>query len=252
MSVSRDDLAAYLDDLLGCAAFADYAPNGLQIEGRSEVEHLVTGVSANQALIDASVERGADALLVHHGFFWKNEPRTLTGIRARRVRSLLAADVSLFGYHLPLDAHPDYGNNVGVLRAIGAEPSGTFSAGHAVDGWLGTLVQPTDLLTLCTSIRAFSVGQPQVFDPGSGPISTVGVCTGGGAGFFEAAVAAGCDAFISGEASEMAQGLSRELGVPFIAAGHHATERFGPQLLGRHLGEKFDLHVEFVDISNPI
>lgn len=252
MSVSRSELAAYLNQLLTCDAFSDYAPNGLQVEGRQTIEYIVTGVSANQALIDASVGRGADALLVHHGFFWKNEPRTLTGIRARRVRALLTADISLFGYHLPLDAHPEFGNNVGVLRAIGATPSGTFSAGHAVDGWLGEFEEPTTLRELTASIGRFSVGDPRVFSSGDGPISRVGVCTGGGASFFEAAVEAGCDAFISGEGSEMAQGLSHELRVPFIAAGHHATERFGPQLLGQHLAEKFDLRVEFVDISNPI
>jgi dinuclear metal center YbgI/SA1388 family protein len=252
MSVTRDELAAYLAELLDCASFSDYAPNGLQVEGRESIDFVVTGVSANQALINEATRRGADALLVHHGFFWKNEPRTLTGIRARRVRSLLTADVSLFGYHLPLDAHAKYGNNVGVLRALGARPLGTFSAGQAIDGWLGEWDRPRELSEVVAAIQTFSVGEPTVFDPGCGSVRKVGVCTGGGAGFFQAAVAAECDVFISGEASEMAQGLSHELGVPFIAAGHHATERFGPRLLGEHLGEKFDLRVEFVDISNPI
>lgn len=252
MSVKRQALETYLAELLDIDSFSDYAPNGLQIEGRETIQTIVSGVSANQALIDAAVRRSADAVLVHHGFFWKNEPRPLTGIRAKRVRTLFAADISLFGYHLPLDAHPAFGNNVGLIRALGATPSGKFSAGHAIDGWIGQFDEPRSLGSIVESIHEFSVAGPTVFGPASQHIERIGTCTGGGASFFEAAVEADCQLFISGEASEMAQGLAVELGVPFIAAGHHATERFGPQLLGDHLARKFDLTVEFIDIPNPI
>jgi putative NIF3 family GTP cyclohydrolase 1 type 2 len=164
----------------------------------------------------------------------------------------MAADVSLFGYHLPLDAHPRLGNNVGVLRAIGCEPTVTFSAGQSVDGWIGEPAEPTPLSELLKRIERFSVVPPLVLGDRPELIRKVGICTGGGAGFFEAAVAAGCDLFISGEPSEMAQGLAHELGAIFVAAGHHATERFGPQLLGEHMSDKFDIDVQFVDISNPV
>lgn len=252
MSVTRRELQSYLATLLSIDTFADYAPNGLQIEGRETIERVITGVSANQALIDEAVRRSADALLVHHGFFWKNEPRVLTGIRAKRVRALFEAGISLFGYHLPLDAHADYGNNVGLIRALGGTPAGTFSAGHSIDGWIGRFDSPQTLGSVVEKIHEFSVAPPVVFGPRSQEITQIGTCTGGGASFFEAAVEAGCQLFVSGEASEMAQGLANELEVPFIAAGHHATERFGPQMLGAHLADKFDLNVEFVDIPNPI
>lgn len=252
MSVNRDELGRYLDELLDVGSFQDYAPNGLQVEGRKQISRIVVGVSANQALIDSAIAADADALLVHHGFFWKNEPRTLTGIRAKRVRALMVSDISLFGYHLPLDAHPTVGNNVGVLRAIGCPPTGNFSAGHSIDGWIGEPEAPMALKEVLAAIERFSVGPPLVLGPRPETIHRVGICTGGGASFFEAAAAAGCDLFISGEPSEMAKGLAHELGVTFVAAGHHATERFGPQLLGEHLSDKFDINVEFVDISNPV
>lgn len=249
--IERDALARHLDTYLNTAAFNDYAPNGLQVEGRTNIETIVTGVSANQALIDAAIARGADALLVHHGFFWKNEPRALTGIRARRVRSLFAHGISLFGYHLPLDAHAEVGNNVGVLRAIGATPSGTFDAGSSIEGWLGQM-DATPVKEVVQRVATACDQTPTAFLHGPDSVKRVGICTGGGAGFFEAAAAAGVDLFISGEPAEMSQGLARELGVHFVAAGHHATERFGPRALGEHLEATFALDVEFVDIPNPV
>lgn len=249
--IDRSDLATYLDTLLNARAFSDYAPNGLQIEGRSTIRRVVVGVSANQALIDAAIERDADALLVHHGFFWKNEPRTLTGLRARRVGSLLRNDISLFGYHLPLDAHETFGNNVGVLRALGATPSAAFGGTPAL-GWLGTLPTPMDKAAIVPAITE-AIGQaPTAFLGGPPSVSRVAVVTGGGAGFFEEALEAGAELFITGEPSEQSQGLAMELGGHFVAAGHHATERFGPRLLGEHLAERFGLEVSFVDVPNPV
>ncbi len=250
--IRTNELAEYLDGLLSADRFADYAPNGLQVEGRAEIRRLVTGVSASQALLDRAVALRADAILVHHGFFWKNEPRTLTGLRAKRVGTLLRNDISLLGYHLPLDAHEEFGNNTGVLRAIGCTPTGTFSAGQAVDGWFGELPAAIPMHALVERIAKACDRAPLVFAHGPDAVRKVGVCTGGGASFFEAAIAAGADVFISGEPAEMSAGLAHELGANFVAAGHHATERFGPQQLGEHLRERFDLHVEFVDIDNPV
>ena len=249
--MQRTELAAYLDTLLDAPSFSDYAPNGLQVEGRSTIGRLVVGVSANQALIDAAVAHEADAVLVHHGFFWRNEPRTLTGLRARRVGSLMRHEISLFGYHLPLDAHELFGNNVGVLRALGATPNARFGGAPAL-GWLGTLETPLRADAIVDAVTA-AVGQaPVAFLHGSAVVERIAVVTGGGAGFFEEALDAGAELFITGEPSEQSQGLAEELGAHFVAAGHHATERFGPRALGEHIAERFGIDVAFIDVPNPV
>ncbi len=251
--ITRTELNAHLDRLLTADDFADYCPNGLQIEGRESISRIVLGVSANGALIDRAIEESADALIVHHGFFWKNEPRTLVGLRARRVGALLRADLSLYAYHLPLDAHPEIGNNAGLLRAVGAEPVSTFSSGDgALDGRIGRLPAPIDRREFVARMADTTGQEPLTFLRGPAAVETIGVVTGGGAHFFEAAVAAGVDLFVTGEPSERSQGIAADLEANFVAAGHHATERIGPRLLGEHLAQTFDVEVSFIDIENPV
>ncbi len=251
MAVTLIDLTRHLDEVLAPARFSDYAPNGLQVEGRGRVGRVVTAVSANQAAIEAAIAARADAMVVHHGFFWRNEDRTIVGHRARRLGLLLANEVSLLAYHLPLDAHPELGNNVGLLRAVGAVPATPF-AGEPPIGWIGVLPEPVSLTTLTGRLEVATGRPPLVFPDGSDPVERIAAVSGGGAGCFEEAAAAGVDLFVTGEPSEMAQGLAAELGVSFAAAGHHGTERFGPRALGAHLAAAFDLEVSFVDIPNPV
>jgi dinuclear metal center YbgI/SA1388 family protein len=251
MGVALGELARYLDGLLEPERFADYAPNGLQVEGRGEVRRLITAVSANQAAIDAAVAARADALLVHHGFFWRHDVPTIVGLRARRLAALLGAQISLLGYHLPLDAHPEVGNNVGLLAAIGATPEVPFGGTPPI-GWIGTLGAPSTVASVIAACGEATGRPPLAFVHGPATVTRVAALSGGGAGYFEEAMAAGADLFVTGEPSEMAQGLAVELGGTFVAAGHHGTERFGPQRLGAHLKARFGLEVEFVDIDNPV
>lgn len=251
-TLTRETLRRALDEYLRVDDFRDYAPNGLQVEGAHEIRRIVTGVSANRALLDAAAEAEADAVLVHHGFFWKNEPRTLTGIRAGRVRILMKQDMSLFGYHLPLDAHPEVGNNVGLLRALGAEPTGTFAAPGDLDGWVGTLDVALSGEEVVARVSD-ACGQPALsFLHGPESVRTIGVCTGGGAGFFEHAVAHGVDLFVTGEPAEWSSAQAAELGANFVSGGHHATERFGPRALGEWIADRFDVDVRFIDVANPV
>jgi len=251
MPVALSELARYLDRLLEPERFVDYAPNGLQVEGGPEVARLITAVSANQASIDAAVAADADAMLVHHGFFWRGEERTITGPRARRLASLLGANMSLLAYHLPLDAHAEVGNNVGLLAAIGATPETPF-AGTPPIGWIGTLASPAPVGEVIAALGQATGRPPLTFVHGPPVVRRVAVVSGGGAGFLDEAVSKGADLFVTGEPSEMAQGLAAELGATFVAAGHHATERFGPQRLGDHLAAQFGLEVCFVDVDNPV
>lgn len=252
MALHRDALDAYLQTLLSPEAFRDYAPNGLQIEGRDTIHHIVTGVSANRALIDQAIELGADALLVHHGFFWEKEPRALTGYRGDRVKRIIRNDLSLFAYHLPLDAHGTLGNNVEVLRAAGATPQGCFGSEKPPMAWWGTLTEPTDRQVVLDRLSA-ALGQPPIaFLHGPAQVQRIGVVTGGGARWFDDALDAGLDLFISGEPSEQAQGIADERRGNFAAFGHHATERTGIRALGAHLSEHFGIKTTFVDVPNPV
>ncbi|MFT4704912.1 MAG: dinuclear metal center YbgI/SA1388 family protein, partial [Bradymonadia bacterium] len=214
--------------------------------------HVVVGVSANQALIDRAIELRADAVIVHHGFFWKGEPQALRGWKGRRIGALMRHDISLFGYHLPLDAHAELGNNVQVLKALGALPSAQFGGGSPPLGWLGQLAEATPRSEMIARLEAAVGPVGTAFLHGPELISRVGVVTGGGAGFFEAALAEDVDLFVTGEPSEQSQGYAVELGGNFVAAGHHATERFGPRALGDYLSNTFSLAVTFVDIANPV
>lgn len=252
MSCMPRELEAYLATLLGVSAFADYCPNGLQVEGGRQIRRLAVGVTANLALLEAAREAEADAVLVHHGLFWNKDPRTLTGWRAARVRSLMQADQSLFAYHLPLDAHPEFGNNAGMLRAMALEPTEPLTVDGLALGFVSRLSTAMTALEVIERVEAVTGREPLVFGDPDQPVATIGMISGGGAGYYEAARRAGVDLFITGEAAESSQAMSEELGGMFVAAGHHATERFGVELLGRHLVQTFGVELMVIDIDNPV
>ena len=250
--MKRDELARYLDQMLETARFRDYCPNGLQVEGRAELRRVVAGVTASQALIDAAIARNADALLVHHGWFWKGEDGRITGLRKARIGSLLRHDINLFAYHLPLDAHPEFGNNAQLAARLGWVPEGRF--GEQDIAWIGRPAAPLTAGELAQSIAAGLGREPLLVGDASRPVARIGWCSGGAQGYFEQAIALGVDAYVSGEISEQTVHLARESGVAYLAAGHHATERFGAEALARHLATQFgtDCSFEFVDIDNPV
>ncbi|MCL2344358.1 MAG: Nif3-like dinuclear metal center hexameric protein [Desulfobulbus sp.] len=248
--MKRDALVNYLDELLEPAKFRDYCPNGLQVEGRDEVRRIVAGVTASQALLDAAAARAADAILVHHGYFWKGEDGRITGIRKQRLGALLRHDISLLAYHLPLDAHPTLGNNAQLAALLDWQPTGRF--GEQDIGWLGSADAGDDLAGLSARVARQLGRQPLVIGDPKRPIRRVAWCSGGAQGYFEQAIALGVDAYLSGEISEQTVHLALESGVAYIAAGHHATERGGIRALARHVGEHCGLVCEFVDIDNPV
>ena len=248
--MKREELVSYLDRLLEPTKFKDYCPNGLQVEGRAEVRRIVAGVTASQALLDAAVARGADAILVHHGYFWKGDDGRVTGIRRQRLGTLIKHDINLLANHLPLDAHPEFGNNAQLALRLGWVPEGRF--GEQDIAWLGRLAEPADLATVSGNVERLLGRVPLVIGEAGRPVRRIAWCTGGAQGYFEQAIALGVDAYVSGEISEQTVHLARESGVAYIAAGHHATERGGVQALAAHLREKFGLDCEFVDIENPV
>jgi dinuclear metal center YbgI/SA1388 family protein len=247
--VQRRELEVYLATLLAVDTFRDYGPNGLQVEGRAEVRTLVSGVTASLALIDAAVERGADAILVHHGLFWRGHDGRLTGWLRERVARLITNGINLLAYHLPLDAHAEWGNNVQLGRELGLQADGRF--GEQQLGFIGPAGALADVDRLAAK-AAGRLGRAPVLVPGDGrPLSRIAWCTGGAQGYFEAAIAAGADAFLTGEISEPQAHIARETGVAFLACGHHATERYGAPALAAHVAERFGLAHHFIDIPNP-
>jgi dinuclear metal center YbgI/SA1388 family protein len=248
--MERVELQRYLDTLLEVARFKDYCPNGLQVEGRAQVRRIVCGVTASQALLDAAVARGADAVLVHHGYFWRGEDGRVTGMRRKRLATLLGNDINLFAYHLPLDAHPELGNNAQLGRLMGWEPDGRF--GEQDLGWTGVLAHPSTLDVLVRAAAARLGREPLMLGEGRRSVRRVAWCTGGAQSYFEQAIAAGVDCFISGEVSEQTTHLARESGVAYLAIGHHASERYGVQALGARLAQAFDVEAEFVEVENPV
>lgn len=245
-----NELRDYNANLLQTALFKDYCPNGLQVEGRAEVRRIATGVTASQQVLDAAIAWGADAVLVHHGYFWRNEDATITGIKKRRIAQLLRNDVSLLAYHLPLDAHPELGNNARLGNLLGLAELGRF--GEQNIACAGELASSQTLAQFAAQVAHGLQRAPQVIGDGAKNIRKVAWCSGGAQGYFEAAIAQGVDAYISGEVSEQSFHLAQESGVAFIAAGHHATERLGIQALGEHLASRFDLAHRFFDQNNPI
>lgn len=248
--MKREELVNYLEGLLQPAKFRDYCPNGLQVEGRAEVTRVVAGVTASQALLDVAVARRADAVLVHHGYFWKGEDGRVTGIRRQRLKTLLDHDINLFAYHLPLDAHLELGNNAQLASRLGWQADGRF--GEQDIAWLGQVGQPTTAGELAAQIALGLARTPLLIGDPQRSIRRLGWCTGGAQGYFEQAVALGVDAFISGEISEQTVHLARESGVAYLACGHHATERYGVAALAAHLSAQCGLACEFVDVDNPV
>ena len=243
------------NSLMLAKPISDYCPNGLQVEGGSEVKKIVSGVTASQALIDAAVAKGADLLLVHHGYFWKGEPEAIVGIKKKRIQTLLKHDISLLAYHLPLDIHPELGNNTQLAIRLGLTIDGPLDPNARPSiGFVGHLDNPLTVKAFTDVITNKLQRVPMVISGGANNdlIKTVGLCTGGAQGYIDKAVAAEVDAYISGEISEPTVHVARECGIHYFAAGHHATERYGAMALGDKLAEHFGLEHEFVDIDNPV
>lgn len=246
-----DELETYLNQCLNIAHFHDYCPNGLQVEGRSEVRQLVSGVTASFDFLQAAIAAGADAVLVHHGYFWRGEDSRLVGMKRRRIALLLAHDVSLLSYHLPLDAHMQMGNNIQLARRLGLIETGRF--GDQDIGMHGTVLPPiSNLKELRLNVENALARKPLVIGDDEKTVRQVAWCTGAAQDYFEDAIRLGMDAFITGEISERTVHLARESGVAFISAGHHATERYGVQALGEHIAQEFGISHQFIDVDNPV
>jgi dinuclear metal center YbgI/SA1388 family protein len=253
MSVTLSQLVQHCDALLESQRFSDYCPNGLQVEGRETVRRIAAAVTANQTVIDAAIDWGADALIVHHGYFWRGEEAPIVGMKRRRLAALLQADMSLIAYHLPLDAHPELGNNArwgALLGVAGPEPLDPLDP-RAV-GNIGDLPEPATLADLVARVRGITERDPLLIGDAGTSVQRVAWCTGAAQGYIEKAAAAGADVYISGEISEPTVHAARELGVAYLAAGHHATERYGVQALAEALAERFGLDWTFIDCDNPV
>ncbi|PVV14864.1 MAG: Nif3-like dinuclear metal center hexameric protein [gamma proteobacterium symbiont of Ctena orbiculata] len=243
-------LESYCNEVLQVDEFNDYCPNGLQVEAAQQVEKLMLGVTACQALIQAAEEWGADALLVHHGYFWKGEGLALRGLKANRVGALFRQRTALLAYHLPLDAHQTYGNNRQLGERLGLLPANPVAEGSLI--WQTSLSEPISVTELTQRIADRLHRRPTHIAPNERPLKRIGWCTGAAQDAILEAAGQGLDAYISGEISEQTVHLARELGIHYFAAGHHATERYGVQALGRHLAERFSLEYRFVDVENPV
>lgn len=240
-------LEKYLSEYLSASSFSDYCPNGLQIEGRPDISKIVTGVSANQDLIERAIDEQADALLVHHGFFWKNESAVITGIKKNRIKALLDNNINLFAYHLPLDAHPVVGNNIQLALRFNIQnpqPIGDTLV------WQGEVDAP--LHEVAQSVMNVTSRAPLVFGAEDKKINKIAWCSGGAQSYIEHAINIGADCFITGEVSEQIPAICQENDITFISAGHHATERYGVQTLGQHLSQEFELAHQYIDIDNIV
>ena len=248
--VKINELNHYTQQLLQVARFKDYCPNGLQVEGRAEVNKIVTGVTASMALLEAAQQAGADLILVHHGYFWRGEAQELVGIKHKRIKFLLQHDINLMAYHLPLDAHAEFGNNVQLGKLLGLEAQ-SYAGGDNLIAYAELaaglpLAAMTTLLEQRLGRSVLTIGDAVQM------IKKVAWCTGAAQGYMDQAIAQGADLYISGEISEQTVHQSRETGVAYISAGHHATERYGVKALGQHLAERFNLEHEFIDVHNPV
>jgi dinuclear metal center YbgI/SA1388 family protein len=243
------DLTTYINDLLDVTKFKDYAPNGMQVQGKAKLKKIITGVSATQALIEASIEAQADVIIVHHGWFWEKEDPCIVGMKHNRLKPLIENDINLLAYHLPLDAHPELGNNAQLAKHLDIHIEDVMD--NQGVGNYGRLPEYISLEKLGSNIAAALNRQPTLVSGGDHAIRKVAWCTGAAQNWITKAAEAGVDAFISGEISEHTVHVAREMGVHYIAAGHHATERYGVQALGEHVSAKFGLLHEFIDIDNP-
>lgn len=250
-TVTRDAIVQRVESWLEPGRFQDYAPNGLQVEGKRDVRHVVTGVTASQAFIDQALAAGADLVLVHHGYFWKGEDQRIQGMKKRRLQALLAADVSLLAYHLPLDAHPELGNNRQLADVLGiANPAPLQPDGGLV--WIGDLQREMSASEFSDQIGEQLSRRPLHVGNGPAGIRRVAWCTGAAQGFISQALEAGADAFISGEISEPTVHTARECGIHYFSAGHHATERYGVQAVGERLAQELGIEHTFIDVDNPV
>ncbi|EKO3383066.1 Nif3-like dinuclear metal center hexameric protein [Vibrio fluvialis] len=247
-------LEALLNETLSPQQIKDYCPNGLQVEGRREIKKIVTGVTASKALIDKAIELKADALLVHHGYFWKGENEAIRGMKGDRIRQLIKHDINLLAYHLPLDIHPELGNNAQLAKLLGIQVEGGLEGHPQSVAMFGCFEQAITGEALAQRIANTLQRQPLHISPELKDklIKTVGWCTGGGQDYIELAAAQGMDAFISGEISERTTYSARELNIHYFSAGHHATERYGVKALGEWLAAEHGFDVEFIDIDNPV
>lgn len=252
MFVERNLLLQEIEQFLNVNVISDYCPNGLQVEGKAQIKRIVSGVTASQALIDAAIELQADAILVHHGYFWKGEDQRIVGMKQRRIKALLTHDINLLAYHLPLDVHPEVGNNVQLAQRLGLTMTGPLEPGnpHSV-GLIGTLDTPLSADGFAARIESVLGRAPLVFDQHK-PIQSVAWCTGGAQGYIEQAIAAGVDAYLTGEVSERTFHEAQENGISFFAAGHHATERYGVQALGEWLVKRFNIEHHYIECPNPV
>ena len=250
--VQRQQLAQAFEQLLQPGRFKDYGPNGLQVEGRDEVRRIVSGVTASRALIEAAIAADADAIFVHHGLFWRGQDGRVTGWMKQRLALLLAHDINLFAYHLPLDAHPELGNNAQLARVLGLQADARF--GEQELGFLGGRCDGgafADASALAVHVERALGRKVTVVEGRVGPITRVGWCTGGAQGYFEDAIAAGAQAFLTGEISEPQAHYARECGVTYLACGHHATERYGAPAVAGHVAQALGLEHRFIDVDNP-
>ncbi|OYT90121.1 MAG: Nif3-like dinuclear metal center hexameric protein [Burkholderiales bacterium PBB3] len=250
--IERDALNRVLNELLQPERFKDYGPNGLQVEGKPQIRKIVSGVTASLALIEAAIAEGADAIFVHHGLFWRGQDGRITGWMRQRLASLLAHNINLFAYHLPLDAHPELGNNVQLGHQLGMEVLGRFGD-QQLACW-GVPKEGTGFAnaqTLADHVQSVLSHPVVLVGPQDKPLQRIGWCTGGAQSYFEEAIAAGVDAFITGEISEPQAHYARECGVAFLASGHHATERYGAQAVAAHVAAQQGLEHVFIDIDNP-
>lgn len=246
------ELEQLLNQTLNSDKINDYAPNGLQVEGKDSVQKIITGVTASQALIDYATEQKADALLVHHGYFWKNENPCIRGMKGKRIKALLTHNINLYAYHLPLDVHPELGNNAQLAALLGIENLRPLEkSAVSIPVW-GELVEPTTAEDFALRVEQVLQRKPLIcIENGPHFIRKIGICTGGGQGYIDLAAREGCDAFITGEVSEQTIHSAREQGIHFFAAGHHATERYGIKALGEWLAKEYGFEVEFKDMDNP-
>ena len=246
-------LHKYCQQLLAVDAIADYSPNGLQVEGRAQIEKLMVGVTASDALLAEAEAWGACAVLVHHGYFWKGEPEPLVGMKGARIRRLMKNDINLLAYHLPLDVHVELGNNACLAKSFSLQNVRQFKAG-GTEGllWLGDLPTPLSAAEFASQVEVELDRRPMLLGEAERLVQTVALCSGGAQDFIDQARDEGADLFLSGEVSERTTHIARETEITYLAAGHHATERGGVQALGQHLAERFSLRYRFVDIDNPV
>jgi len=250
-TINRNEFAEYLAQLLNIARYRDYCPNGLQVEGRSSIRTVVTGVTASLALIEAAVQLNADAILVHHGYFWRGEDARIIGPKHRRLKLLMQHDINLLAYHLPLDMHPELGNNAQLASKLGLTPQARF--GEDELGWLGMPANANlkTVADLARIVEAVLHRPPLIIGDPAQSLGQIGWCTGAAQNLISDAVAAGAGTYLSGEISEPTVHVARETGVAYLACGHHATERYGVQAVGQYLANQFGVTHHFIDIDNP-